>query len=483
MISLRETITVDRPLEECFEYVADFTTTAEWDATAFAARKTTAGPVGLGTKFAVRCKLPIGSIELMYTVSEFEAPTLITLQADSWLFEAVDTIRFSADGKQTHIEYSADFSYRMPFATLEGVMQQPMVRMGKKALRGLKRALDDDMATPTISPGNARADKLVWPGLALFSKLGYRRGRKRWRPMSASLRSKRMVITGASAGLGLACAKALAARGAELVLVMRNEQKAKDTVASLVTETGNTRISYELADLSLMADVDALSERLLHDGKAIDVLVNNAGALFNDWALTEEGLEQSFALLLLSPWRLTRALKPLLGAAKGARVINVVSGGMYSQQLSVKRLQARSQNYSGSTAYARCKRALTVVTEEWADAWADDGIVVNAMHPGWANTPGVESSLPAFHKITRAILRTPEEGADTIIWLAAASEADTISGRLFLDREPRTTHLLSRTREDAGEREKLMAFLENFELEANAEANAGAKGNKKADAA
>ena len=147
------------------------------------------------------------------------------------------------------------------------------------------------------------------------------------------------------------------------------------------------------------------------------------------------------------------------------RVINVVSGGMYSQKLDVDKLQARQEGYSGSVAYARCKRALTVLTEEWARDWADDGIVVNAMHPGWANTPGVETALPAFHKLTRPILRTPEEGADTIIWLAAASEAGAVSGCLFLDREPRTTHLLARTREAPAERQRLRELLEGFTSE------------------
>ncbi|MDP5070203.1 MAG: SDR family NAD(P)-dependent oxidoreductase [Congregibacter sp.] len=462
MISLKETIRVARSIDECFDYAADFSTTPEWDATAFKAKKLSAGPVGLGSRFAVRCRLPLGSIELLYTITEFEPSSLVTLQADSWLFSAVDTISFERDGAQTRIDYHADFSFKMPFAGLEGALKTGMQRMGKVALRGLQRALEDDYAAPSISQGSATADRLLWPGLAMFSKWGYRRGRKHFKPMSASLKGKRMIVTGASSGLGLATARALAQRGAELILVMRNPTRAEAVVRDLQAETGNTAIRYELADLSLMADVDALAQRLLQAAQPIDVLVNNAGALFNEWGETSEGVEQSFALLLLSPWRLTRALHPLLKAAGHSRVVNVVSGGMYSQKLRVDRLQAIAENYAGATAYARCKRALTVITEEWAQSWAKDGIVVNAMHPGWADTPGVESSLPAFHTLTRFILRSPEEGADTIVWLSAASEATSISGKLFLDREPRTTHLLSRTREDSAEREKLMAFMEGF---------------------
>ena len=104
-----------------------------------------------------------------------------------------------------------------------------------------------------------------------------------------------------------------------------------------------------------------------------------------------------------------------------------------------------------------------IVTRHWAQAWADQNIVVNAMHPGWADTPGVESSLPIFHRLTRPLLRTPEQGADTIVWLASASEAGKASGKLFLDRQPRSSHLLASTRETAAEREALLEALAHYQ--------------------
>lgn len=470
MISLQETTLVNRPVDECFAYVADFRTTAEWDATAFEGEKLTPGPVDLGTRFRVRCRLPVGSVTIHYEVTEFDAPDVIALDAECWLFTGVDRIAFRENPEGTEIDYRADFEFKSPFRHLASAMKPGMQRMGRSAVRGLQRALQDDNAAPAISSGAATADRLVWPGLALFSKLGYRRGRKRFKPVSASLAGRRMIVTGASSGLGLATARALAERDADLVLVMRSETKAKKVVDELRESTGNDGIRYELADLSLMSDVDALAQRLLREGRPIDALVNNAGALFNDWAETPEGLERSFALLLLSPYRLTLALKPLLAEA-GGRVVNVLSGGMYTQPLVVRHLEAKPEGYNGAVAYARCKRALMVMTEEWAEAWAPEGITVNAMHPGWADTPGVESALPGFHRLTRYILRTPEEGADTIFWLAAATEATEISGRLFLDREPRTTHLLKRTRErDGSEREALIAFLSDYEVETQAAA-------------
>ena len=118
---------------------------------------------------------------------------------------------------------------------------------------------------------------------------------------------------------------------------------------------------------------------------------------------------------------------------------------------------------------ARAKRALMVLTEEWASQWQDSGVVVNAMHPGWADTPGVVSALPAFHRLTKNILRSPEEGADTIVWLAAAKEAGEVSGLLFLDREARNTHLLNGKREAAEERQALLTMLAEFDLGSHSE--------------
>jgi dehydrogenase/reductase SDR family protein 12 len=208
----------------------------------------------------------------------------------------------------------------------------------------------------------------------------------------------------------------------------------------------------------LMADVDALVASLLEKNVPIDVIINNAGALFNQRRETEEGLEQSFALLLLSPYRLVNGIKPLLG--RGSRVINVVSGGMYSQRLEVDALHSSALPYKGASAYALAKRALVVLTEQWAQSWSEEGVVVNSMHPGWADTPGVESSLPAFYRLTKSILRTPEQGADTIVWLANATEAGKVSGKLFLDREPQPTHLVKSTRESEDERLRLEQLMD-----------------------
>jgi len=457
MTVLQETADVARPVEEVFAYVSDFTTTQEWDATAITARKVTPGKISEGTEFDVVCALPVGSINLRYKIEQLEHNKRIVLSGRGRFFDIRDTISFSSSKRGTKIEYCAEFFFKPMINSLGSISSSGLERMGRKSVAGLALALEDNF--PLTLDKKSQGEKLL-PELSLFTRLGYRLGQKRFHPMSASVKGKHMVITGASAGLGYVTARELARRGAELTLVMRDKIKAEKTLEELQAETGNNKIRYELADLSLMGDVDSLIARIKESGRAIDVLINNAGALFNPWGETGEGREQTYALLLLSPYRLTEGLKPLLLKAEAARVINIVSGGMYSQKLDVDTLlNEDDKNYSGSTAYAKAKRALMVLTQEWARDWADQGIILNAMHPGWADTPGVQQALPLFRKMTRRALRTPEQGADTIVWMAVASEAAQATGKLFLDRQERPSHLLHRTRETADERSRLVSFM------------------------
>ncbi len=348
MTTLKETIRVQRPVEEAFAYVADFTSTAEWDATAREAIRLTPGKIGVGTEFLVTCALPIGSVDLHYTITHFQPPQRLVLQGKGRFFDVEDTITFTGQGDETEINYQADFTFSRVASPLSGLIRPGLERMGRQSVAGLKDALDDNFPAPDASNCNSGGPGLT--RLVRFTRYGYWRASKSWHPISADLHGKHAVITGTSSGLGYASALELAQRGCELTLVMRNPARAKQVRKELIEKTGNRKISVEIADLSLLADVDALADRLLTAGKPIDILINNAGALFDSLQTTDEGLERSVALLLLSPYRLTLALKPLLQSAKaGARVINVVSGGMYSQRLSMKNLVATEpDSFSGA---------------------------------------------------------------------------------------------------------------------------------------
>ena len=143
-------------------------------------------------------------------------------------------------------------------------------------------------------------------------------------------------------------------------------------------------------------------------------------------------------------------------------MINVSSGGMYTQKIALDDMQCLQGPYSGSVAYARAKRGLVITSEQWAEAWREDGIHVHCMHPGWADTPALESALPGFHHRLRKFLRTPEEGADTITWLATATEANATSGLFWLDRAIHTTHIFKQTRESSEDRTALRQYLVEY---------------------
>ena len=138
----------------------------------------------------------------------------------------------------------------------------------------------------------------------------------------------------------------------------------------------------------------------------------------------------------------------------------VTSGGMYAQPLRLDDLQYEYGEYSGTAAYARTKRMQVALAREWGERLAGSGIVVHSVHPGWADTPGLAESLPRFKALARPLLRSPEQGADTIVWLAAADQPSSSSGRFWHDRRERPTHYAGRTREGAADRRALWEACE-----------------------
>lgn len=453
-ITLDETIEIRRPLHEVFAYVSRFSRVEEWDPAVARATSQTPGAPAVGSQYQVDMK---AGFTLHYRITEFEEDARMLMTVDSRFFTAVEEIRFAEAGTGTRIRYIANFEFPGPLAAVTRIYPTGLERVGKNAMAGLQEALEDNFEVPQASGLLAVADRLIVPGIWRFTKLGYRESRRRWNAISAYQGDRHAIITGATSGLGLAAARRLAEMGARLTLVVRSRNKAKAVLAELREQTGNDRIALEVADLSLMSEVHALCDRLLARGEPVDMLINNAGALFNPRQQTAEGFEKSFALLLLSPFILTERLHPLLDRAESPRVVNVLSGGMYTQKIDPTDLQSTRGDYSGSVAYARAKRGLMILTEEWAERWS--GIAVNAMHPGWADTPGVETALPAFYRATRRALRTPEEGVDTAVWLAASTEAARVSGRFWLDREQHPSHVSNGTRETEHERRQLLDTL------------------------
>ena len=298
-------------------------------------------------------------------------------------------------------------------------------------------------------------DALLDTSLVGYTALGHR-----WRDLpeiDVDLKGRVALVTGATSGLGRSTAESLARLGAKVIMVGRNPEKTARVAEAIIRESGNREVRTEITDLSSMAEIRALAARL---EAPIHLLVNNAGVLLPERRETEEGFETTFATNLLGHFLLTELLIDKLEAP--ARIINVSSGGMYTQRIRVKDLQMERGRYDGTVAYARTKRAQVILTEIWAERLRDRGIVVHSMHPGWADTPGVSDSLPIFYKLTKPFLRTPEQGADTIVWLCASPEAARTTGLFWHDRKPRPTHRSKGTRETPDERKALWDELSSM---------------------
>lgn len=283
-----------------------------------------------------------------------------------------------------------------------------------------------------------------------FDRTGFARHARAFDPadLDADLSDRVAVVTGANSGIGRATAWALASRGAELHLLCRSRARGIEARDTIRHSTRNPKVTLHVVDVSSLPALRTFCATL--PVSRVDLLVNNAGVLPDSFELTADGLERTLATNLVGPFLLTELLLPRLAKSSDPRVVSVSSGGMYAHRLRVEALDPPRTGFDGVTAYARTKRALVVLNELWAVRHPE--ITFAAMHPGWAATPAVRASLPRFYALTRPILRTAKEGADTVIWLASARCVRGRSGLFWFDRAPRATHLLPGTRERESER-------------------------------
>ncbi|MGA6165930.1 SDR family NAD(P)-dependent oxidoreductase [Amycolatopsis magusensis] len=300
------------------------------------------------------------------------------------------------------------------------------------------------------------ADRTIVPG---YTKLGFLLRKRFWQPLPPdALRGKRVVITGANSGLGKAAAAGMARLGASIRLVVRDPERGERAKAEIQGEIPGADLHVDRCDVSDLDDVRRFAGTLT----GLDVLVHNAGTMPPERAETAQGNEIALATHVLGPHLLTSLLTPALRDGEPGRVLFVSSGGMYTQPLRVDDPQYRRGEYNGTRAYARTKRMQVVLALLWGRRLECDGITVHGVHPGWAATPGVTDSLPGFAKVMGPLLRDAEQGADTVVWLAAAEEGGRAehTGQFWHDRAPRPAHYLRRTRETAAQRDALWQFCE-----------------------
>jgi dehydrogenase/reductase SDR family member 12 len=270
-----------------------------------------------------------------------------------------------------------------------------------------------------------------------------------------------VLITGAASGLGLAAAVGFARLGARVHALARDESRAADAVARVIAAVPGGDVRSESCDVSDLEAVRSFGETFTAAETRLDVLVNNAGTMPAERTRSADGHELTFATHVLAPLALTAVLEGALTRAAPSRVINVSSGGMYAQPLPAGDWESERTEYSPKKFYARTKREEVALTALMAQRLCQRGVAVHAMHPGWADTEGVQRWMPAFRALIGPIIRTPEQGADTIVWLGAAPAALTQTGLFWHDRRTRPTHYrLAASRDSAADRQELWRYCE-----------------------
>ncbi len=271
-------------------------------------------------------------------------------------------------------------------------------------------------------------------------------------PDSSSPNDKITLITGATNGIGKAAAQAIAREGGRVVIAGRNPQKTEAVAAELRQASGNPAIDFLVADLSSLAEVRRMAAEFQARYDRLDVLVNNAGAFFMRRQETVDGLEMTFALNHLSYFLLTNLLLDRLETSAPARVVNVSSAAESSAKVDWDDLQL-TKGYRGFGAYALSKRFNLYFTYELARRLEESGVTANAVHPGsvatgiWANPFGRFSGLA--RPLTRLMMRSPEQGAETVVYLATAPEVAETTGRYFANRQARYSSRASQDPEAA----------------------------------
>jgi NAD(P)-dependent dehydrogenase (short-subunit alcohol dehydrogenase family) len=293
-----------------------------------------------------------------------------------------------------------------------------------------------------------------WAVVPGYTRIGYSVRRRFWdqeRPEAATS-GWSVLVTGANSGIGSAACERFARGGATVHMLVRDRERGERALAQIRDATGSEQLHLHVCDVSSLASVRAFADDFEASRPELHVLVNNAGVMPAERTHTEEGFELTFATNVLGPFALTALLTPALRRGAPSRIINVSSGGMYTQRLHAEDPQLKRRDYDPAAFYAHSKRCEVVLSQLWAERLRAGAISVHSMHPGWADTPGVQASLPRFRKLTRRLLRNADQAADTIVWLAAAEEPGLRSGLFWHDRAARPIHRVPWTRESEADR-------------------------------
>ena len=254
------------------------------------------------------------------------------------------------------------------------------------------------------------------------------------------MRGKTVVITGATSGIGQVAAERLAAMGARLILVARDKARGEAELARLRLLSSGGEHSIHYADLSRLSEVKRVAAEIAAAEPRIDVLINNAGALFGSRQVTADGLELTFATNHISYFVLTHGLRERLRSSAPARVVNVASDAHKGEKLDFNDLQSAG-NYRGLHVYGRSKLCNILFTRELARRWEGSGVTANSLHPGFVSTRFGDQSggmLSFLVRAAKTFAISPEKGAETIIYLASSDVVANSNGLYYYKCQPAT---------------------------------------------
>jgi NAD(P)-dependent dehydrogenase (short-subunit alcohol dehydrogenase family) len=257
--------------------------------------------------------------------------------------------------------------------------------------------------------------------------------------MTAS-EAKTVLITGATSGIGRATALALAHDGFEVVIVGRRPSETANTAEWLMQQTGNRRIEFLVADLTSQADVRRIAREFAATHRRLDVLINNAGAVYAEWELTSDGIERTWALNHLAPLLLSLELLRLLEASAPSRIVNVASSAQSNGKIELG--TQHEQDAFSMGAYSNAKLANVMATYALARRLSGTGVTVNALHPGVVATSFGKNAggfVKALSTLAGPFLLSPRRGAATSVYLASAPEVERVTGSYFVKSKPSTS--------------------------------------------
>lgn len=252
------------------------------------------------------------------------------------------------------------------------------------------------------------------------------------------MRGKTVVITGGTSGIGKVAAEMLAEMGARIILIARDRSRGESVLARLAKINPKDAHRAVYADLTRLSEMKRAAANIAEQERRIDVLINNAGAIFSERKLTEDGLERTFALNHMSYFVVTEGLLQKLAASAPSRIISTASGAHKSAELDFDDLQ-NAKAYSAIKAYGRSKLCNILHTRELAGRLEGTRVTANCMHPGFVATRfGDESGglISPVVRIAKLFAISPEKGADTIVYLASSPEVASVSGQYYFQRRP-----------------------------------------------